>query len=68
MGVDDELLPTGEEDAWRLLWLLAATEFIPDDDSKRLAKALIHTNGCVVSSRARHCFKNASAKRDAVGT
>ncbi len=44
MGVDDELLPTSEEDAWRLLWLLAATEFIPDDDSKRLAKALIRTN------------------------
>jgi len=47
MGVDDELLPTSEEDAWRLLWLLAATEFIPDDDSKRLAKALIQTNGAI---------------------
>lgn len=40
MGVDDELLPANEEDAWRMLWLLAVTEFIPDDDSKRLAKAL----------------------------
>ncbi len=40
MGVDDELLPATEEDGWRLLWLLAVTEFIPDDDSKRLAKAL----------------------------
>ncbi|GAA5162061.1 MULTISPECIES: oxygenase MpaB family protein [Amycolatopsis] len=44
MGVDDELLPAGEDDAWRLLWLLAATEFIPDDDSRRLAKALLETH------------------------
>jgi hypothetical protein len=51
MGVDDELLPAGEEDAWRLLWLLAATEFIPDDDSKRLAKALIEANGAVGEGR-----------------
>ncbi|MGI5996172.1 MAG: oxygenase MpaB family protein [Saccharomonospora viridis] len=41
MGVDDELLPATEEDAWRLLWLLAATEFVPDEDSKRLAAALL---------------------------
>ncbi|MTD55207.1 oxygenase MpaB family protein [Amycolatopsis pithecellobii] len=40
MGVDEALLPAGEHDAWRQLWLLAATEFIPDEDSKRLAKAL----------------------------
>jgi hypothetical protein len=51
MGVDDELLPTSEEDAWRLLWLLAATEFIPDDDSKRLAKALIEANATVGEGR-----------------
>lgn len=51
MGVDDELLPTDEEDAWRLLWLLAATEFIPDDDSKRLAKALIEANAAVGEGR-----------------
>lgn len=44
MGVDDELLPANESDAWRLLWLLAATEFIPDDDSRRLAKALLAQN------------------------
>lgn len=44
MGVDDELLPAGEEDAWRMLWLLAATEFIPDNDSKRLAKALLKSH------------------------
>jgi hypothetical protein len=41
MGVDEELLPANENDAWRLLWLLATTEFIPDEDSKRLAKALL---------------------------
>lgn len=51
MGVDDELLPAGEEDAWRLLWLLAATEFIPDDDSKRLAKALVEANAAVGEGR-----------------
>jgi len=44
MGVDDELLPASEPDAWRLLWLLAATEFIPDEDSKRLAKALLRSH------------------------
>jgi hypothetical protein len=41
MGVDDELLPGSAADAWRLLWLLAATEFIPDEDSRRLAQALL---------------------------
>ena len=41
LGIDEELLPATEQDAWRLLWLLATTEFIPDDDSKRLAKALL---------------------------
>lgn len=44
LGIDEELLPATEEDAWRLLWLLATTEFIPDDDSKRLAKALLVTH------------------------
>ncbi|MDV6011115.1 oxygenase MpaB family protein [Haloechinothrix sp. LS1_15] len=47
MGVDEGLLPATEEDAWRMLWLLAATEFIPDDDSKRLASALLETHGGV---------------------
>ncbi len=41
MGVDDELLPATRTDAWRLMWLLADTEFLPDDDSKRLASALV---------------------------
>ncbi|KAA9153078.1 DUF2236 domain-containing protein [Amycolatopsis acidicola] len=47
MGIDDELLPATEQDAWRLLWLLAATEFIPDEDSKRLAKALLVTHEAI---------------------
>jgi hypothetical protein len=41
LGIDEELLPASEDDAWRLLWLMATTEFIPDEDSKRLAKALL---------------------------
>ncbi|PRX47559.1 uncharacterized protein DUF2236 [Prauserella shujinwangii] len=44
MGVDEQLLPATEEDAWRLLWLLATTEFIPDADSKRLAAALLRSH------------------------
>jgi hypothetical protein len=44
MGVAEELLPASEEDAWRLLWLLAVTEFIPDEDSKRLAGALLRAH------------------------
>ncbi|WP_162788655.1 oxygenase MpaB family protein [Amycolatopsis albispora] len=51
MGVDEELLPAGERDAWRLLWLLAVTEFIPDDDSKRLAKALLKAHADVGRGR-----------------
>ncbi|MEV6909523.1 oxygenase MpaB family protein [Amycolatopsis sp. NPDC051071] len=51
MGVDEELLPAGEDDAWRLLWLLAATEFIPDDDSKRLAKALMKSHAGIGTGR-----------------
>lgn len=43
MGISEDLLPATEEDSWRLLWLLAATEFIPDDDSKRLAAALLRS-------------------------
>jgi hypothetical protein len=51
MGVTDELLPADEDDAWRLLWLLAATEFIPDDDSKRLARALVDTHAAIGTGR-----------------
>ncbi|ANN14378.1 hypothetical protein SD37_01040 [Amycolatopsis orientalis] len=51
MGVDEELLPAGEDDAWRLLWLLATTEFIPDDDSKRLAAALMKAHAGIGEGR-----------------
>ncbi|MGW7536625.1 oxygenase MpaB family protein [Amycolatopsis sp. NPDC054798] len=51
MGVADELLPADEDDAWRLLWMLAATEFIPDDDSKRLARALVDTHAAIGEGR-----------------
>lgn len=51
MGVDEELLPADEDDAWRLLWLLAATEFIPDEDSKRLAKALLESHTAIGEGR-----------------
>lgn len=40
IGVHHDLLPASEDDAWRLMWLLAATEFQPDDDSRLLAQAL----------------------------
>lgn len=45
VGVDEELLPAEEGDAWRLFWLLAETELTPDEDSKRLAKALVAAHG-----------------------
>ena len=41
IGVEHELLPVTEADAWRLLWLEAATEFRPDDDSTKLAEAML---------------------------
>ncbi len=41
MGIDPEILPADEADAWRITWLAAATEFIPDDDSRRLAQAML---------------------------
>ena len=51
MGVDEGLLPADEDDAWRLLWVLAATEFIPDEDSKRLAKALVESHASIGAGR-----------------
>lgn len=41
MGVHPELLPATQDDTFRLAWLQAATEFIPDEDSHRLAQAMI---------------------------
>lgn len=40
MGVDPELMPADEADTWRLFWLQADTEFLPDEDSVKLAQAL----------------------------
>ncbi|WP_113965167.1 oxygenase MpaB family protein [Mycobacterium shimoidei] len=40
MGVHPELIPATEDDTWRLFWLEADTEFLPDQDSYRLAQAL----------------------------
>lgn len=40
IGVHPDLIPASEDDAWRLMWLLAATEFQPDGDSQLLAQAL----------------------------
>ncbi|MFD0362139.1 oxygenase MpaB family protein [Nocardia sp. GCM10030253] len=45
LGIDAEILPTNETDTWRAFWILADTEFIPDDDSRRLAQALIPAAG-----------------------
>jgi hypothetical protein len=44
-GIVPELVPTTEADTWRLFWLEAVTEFIPDEDSLRLARALADTFG-----------------------
>lgn len=51
LGIDEALLPATEDDAWRLFWLLASTEFIPDEDSKRLAKALIDSHAAIGEGR-----------------
>jgi hypothetical protein len=51
MGIDEKLLPANEDDAWRMLWLLAFTEFVPDDDSKRLAKALLKSHASIGEGR-----------------
>lgn len=40
IGIEETLLPANETDAWRLYWMMAATELNPDDDSLALAQAL----------------------------
>ena len=45
MGIEDALLPATESDGWRLLWLMAATELDPDEDSRTLADALTRSSG-----------------------
>ncbi len=44
-GIEDALLPATELDGWRLLWLMAATELDPDEDSRALADALTRSSG-----------------------
>lgn len=41
LGVHPELLPATEGDAWRITWLEALTEFLPDEDSEKLAGAML---------------------------
>jgi hypothetical protein len=45
MGVHPDLLPVTEADTWRIVWLEAATEFLPDEDSHRLAQAMLAATG-----------------------
>ena len=63
IGVHKDLLPANEADAWRLMWLLASTEFQPDADSRTLAQALsaalpplhgIHSNGSAARAVIRY--------------
>ncbi|GAB0105121.1 oxygenase MpaB family protein [Nocardia sp. JMUB6875] len=41
IGLDPEIVPADETDTWRLLWLQADYEFLPDEDSRTLSKALV---------------------------
>lgn len=43
MGVDEEILPTSESDAFALAELIAATQEPPDEDAKKLTHALLRT-------------------------
>ncbi|MDP9037248.1 MAG: DUF2236 domain-containing protein [Myxococcota bacterium] len=43
MGVDPELLPSTEAEGLRLAQLIAATQAPPDDDSRRLTRALLES-------------------------
>jgi len=53
IGVHPDLLPVNEADAWRITWLEAATEFIPDEDSPRLAQAMLAAAPAVHGIRGR---------------
>lgn len=41
IGIDPALLPADEDDFWRLLWLQADYEFLPDADSRLLSESLL---------------------------
>jgi len=45
IGVDPELLPTSEAEAWRLAHLVRATQGAPDEDSRALTRALFEAVG-----------------------
>jgi len=45
LGLDPEIIPADEVDTWRLFWLQADYEFLPDDDSRKLAQALLAAGG-----------------------
>ncbi|MGW4242102.1 oxygenase MpaB family protein [Nocardia sp. NPDC004722] len=45
IGLDPEIVPADETDTWRLLWLQADYEFLPDEDSRALSKALVSALG-----------------------
>ncbi|WP_288048447.1 oxygenase MpaB family protein [Nocardia sp.] len=54
LGIDTAILPVDEADAWRLWWIQAQLEFAnPDQDSQRLAHALIHAIGPVLVGNSR---------------
>jgi hypothetical protein len=63
MGLDPGIIPADETDTWRLFWLQADYEFLPDDDSRRLAEALLAAGGQAfavdeASQVVRHIFTN----------
>lgn len=50
MGVRPEILPSTERDFWKMFWLQADYEFrAPDEDSRRLAQALVRAIGPMVA-------------------
>lgn len=60
LGIDAHILPTSERDHWRLAWLEADLEFRnPDQDSIRLAQALIHAIGPMVTGEATTALQRA---------
>jgi ER-bound oxygenase mpaB/B'/Rubber oxygenase, catalytic domain len=54
IGVRPEILPSTEKDCWRMLGIQGDYEFLaPDEDSRRLAQALIHAIGPLVAGDSR---------------
>ncbi len=61
MGIEPELLPATEAEGLRLAELIAATQGLPDDDSRRLTRALLESP----IQRARTERARANARRTA---